>query len=118
MRDLHPVLTVDLHGYYNPTEVDGETFPHNPGLEYDLIMPFNEGRVIKQAAALEAAGYPSQIPRHDWCTDGWLPNAEGLCPDGNPPSQDTAQGFDDFGPSYTAVYGNLTGSTAPPGDGG
>jgi len=109
MRDLHPVLTVDQHGYYNPTEVDGETLPHNPGLEYDLIMPFNEGRVIEQKAALEAAGYPVQIPRHDWCSDGSLPPAGGLCPDGNPPSQDTAQGFDDFGPFYTAVYGNLTG---------
>ena len=109
MRDLHPVLTVDQHGYYNPTEVDGETLPHNPGLEYDLIMPFNEGRVQRQKAALNAAGYPVQIPRSDWCPDGEFPDENDLCSDGSTQSPKTAQGFDDYGPFYTAVYGNLTG---------
>jgi hypothetical protein len=109
MRDLHPVLTVDQHGYYNPTEVDGETLPHNPGLEYDLIMPFNEGRVQAQKAALAAAGYPSQIPRSDWCPDGDFPDENDICSDGSTQSPKTAQGFDDYGPFYTAVYGNLTG---------
>ena len=109
MRDLHPVLTVDQHGYYNPTEVDGETLPHNPGLEYDLIMPFNEGRVQAQKAALNAAGYPVQIPRSDWCSDGSYPGPGNPCPDGTMPNPKTAQGFDDYGPFYTAVYGNLTG---------
>jgi Zinc carboxypeptidase len=109
MRDLHPVLTVDMHGYYNPTEVDGETLPHNPGLEYDLIMPFNEGRVQRQKTALNAAGYPVQIPRSDWCPDGDFPDENDLCSDGSTQSPKTAQGFDDYGPFYTAVYGNLTG---------
>ncbi len=113
MRDLHPVLTVDQHGYYNPTEVDGETFPHSPGMEYDLIMPFNQGRVLRQKAALEELGYPVQIPRLDWCATGGLPDtADGLCPDGSAPNPSTAQGFDDFGPFYGATYGQLTGLDA------
>lgn len=113
MRDLHPVLTVDQHGYYNPTLVDGETFPHSPGMEYDLIMPFNQGRVLEQKAALEELGYPVQVPRLDWCSHGDLPDAEtGLCPDGSTPDESTAQGWDDFGPFYGATYGQLTGLDA------
>jgi Zinc carboxypeptidase len=108
MRDWLPVSMLDLHGYYNPTEVDGQTKPHNPGIDYDLYQPWNIDRVKAATDALHAAGYDTQVPVFDWCPDAEFPDP--LCVDGNPPSPKTAQGFDDWGPFYTPTYAQLSGA--------
>jgi hypothetical protein len=108
MRDWLPVSMLDLHGYYNPTEVDGQTKPHNPGIEYDLYQPWNIDRVHAVTDAMTAAGYETQVPVFDWCPDAEFPDP--LCVDGNPPSPKTAQGFDDWGPFYTPTYAQLSGA--------
>jgi Zinc carboxypeptidase len=108
MRDWLPVSMLDLHGYYNPTEVDGQTKPHNPGIEYDLYQPWNIDRVHAVTDAMDAAGYETQVPVFDWCPDAEFPDP--LCVDGNPPSPKTAQGFDDWGPFYTPTYAQLSGA--------
>jgi Zinc carboxypeptidase len=108
MRDWLPVSMLDLHGYYNPTEVDGQTKPHNPGIDYDLYQPWNIDRVRAATNALHAAGYDTQVPVFDWCPDAEFPDP--LCIDGNPPHPKTAQGFDDWGPFYTPTYAQLSGA--------
>jgi zinc carboxypeptidase len=108
MRDWLPVSMLDLHGYYDPTEVDGQTKPHNPGIDYDLYQPWNIDRVQAAVDAMDAAGYDTQVPVFDWCPDAEFPDP--LCIDGNPPGPKTAQGFDDWGPFYTPTYAQLSGA--------
>ena len=109
MRDLHPVLTVDQHGYYNPTEVDGETLPHNPGLEYDLIMPFNEGRVQRQKAALDRGRLPGADPAQRLVPGRLAGRGGAALPGRQHPEPEDGAGLRRLRPFYTAVYGNLTG---------
>ena len=45
-----------MHGYVNPTLIDGLTKPHNPGLEYDIFAYWNQLRVDANQAALAAVG--------------------------------------------------------------
>lgn len=65
LRWLAPVA-LDMHGYYNPTLVDGLTKPHNPGIEYDKFLYWNQRRLDANEAALEAIGRPIQRPVNDW----------------------------------------------------
>ena len=41
---LAPVMFA-MHGYVNPTLIDGLTKPHNPGLEYDIFANWNQRRL-------------------------------------------------------------------------
>ena len=50
---LAPVMLA-MHGYVNPTLIDGLTKPHNPGLEYDLFLNWNPPRLDANEAALAA----------------------------------------------------------------
>ena len=45
IREWFPIGTYDLHGYVEPTLVEGTTVPHNPGLEYDLWTKWNQPRM-------------------------------------------------------------------------
>ncbi len=96
-----------LHGYFNPTLIDGLTKPHNPGLEYDKFLYWNQGRLDANEAALEAIGRTIQRPVNDWNMD-----AEDTAPP--PTGPPFAEGWDDWGPFYTQTYGaffGLDGST-------
>ena len=55
-----------MHGYYNPTLVDGLTKPHNPGLEYDKFLYWNQRRLDANQAAIEAIGRTIQRPVNQW----------------------------------------------------
>ena len=53
-------------------------------------------------------------PINDWCSNGNPAPPSGICPDGNPPGPAVAEGWDDWGPFYTAMYAQhvgLNGST-------
>src|ERR687892_250722 len=82
-----------MHGYVNPTLVDGLTKPHNPGLEYDLFLYWNQRRLDANEAAVAAVGMDITRPVNDW-------NQAGV-PPGNPA---IAEGWDDWGPFYTQTY--------------
>jgi hypothetical protein len=94
------------HGYYNPTLVDGLTKPHNPGLEYDKFLYWNQRRLDANEEAIGVIGRTIQRPVNQWDERGISGTTNG-----NPA---VAQGWDDWGPFYTQTYAaffGLDGST-------
>jgi Zinc carboxypeptidase len=91
-----------MHGYVNPTLVDGLTKPHNPGLEYDVFLYWNQRRLDANEASLAAIGRPITRPVNQWNMDA----------DDTPPpptGPPFAEGWDDWGPFYTQTYGAFFG---------
>jgi Zinc carboxypeptidase len=85
-----------MHGYYNPTLIDGLTKPHNPGLEYDKFLYWNQRRLDANEAAMAAIGQEIQRPVNEWDSTG----TSGVTTGG--PA--VAEGWDDWGPFYTQTY--------------
>jgi hypothetical protein len=105
---------LDLHGYVTPTLIEATTKPHNPSIEYDLWLKWNQSRIDANEAAMNAIGQQVQRPINDWCSNASRPPASGICPDGSPPGPAVAEGWDDWGPFYTPMYSQhlgLNGST-------
>ncbi|HZG35643.1 MAG TPA: M14 family zinc carboxypeptidase [Gaiellaceae bacterium] len=107
-----------LHGYVNPTLIDALTKPHNPGLEYDIFLKWNQRRIDDNEARVNAipgnpgsTGFRITRPVNDWCPEGDEPNTPGgPCDDGvTMPGPATAEGWDDWGPFYTQTYISLLG---------
>jgi Zinc carboxypeptidase len=109
-----------LHGYVNPTLDDGLTKPHNPGMEYDIFLKWNQRRLDDNEARLTAVpgqpgsnGYGMQRPVNDWCS--WADHPmwgefDPFCDAANtPPGPAVAEGWDDWGPFYTQTYISLIG---------
>jgi hypothetical protein len=103
------LATVGLatHGYVDPTLVDGLTKPHNPGLEYDIFLKWNQPRLDANEAALTAlpssvpgGSYGIERPVNDYNSEG------GLTP---PVGPAYAESWDDWGPFYTQTYISLLG---------
>jgi hypothetical protein len=90
-----------MHGYYNPTLVDGLTKPHNPGLEYDKFLYWNQRRLDANQSAIEAIGRTIQRPVNQWDARGRSGTTNG-----NPA---VAEGWDDWGPFYSQTYGAFFG---------
>jgi Zinc carboxypeptidase len=114
MKKWLPPDMLDLHGYATPTLIEATTKPHNPSIEYDLWLKWNQARIDANEAALNAIGQQVQRPINDWCSNAARPPASGICPDGNPPGPAVAEGWDDWGPFYTPMYAQhlgLNGST-------
>jgi hypothetical protein len=95
---LAPVMLA-MHGYVNPTLVDGLTKPHNPGLEYDIFLNWNQRRLDANQAAYAAFGQGITRPVNQW-------NQNGGGSSGNPA---IAEGWDDWGPFYTQTYSAFFG---------
>ncbi len=109
MLDWLPPEMLDLHGYVTPTLIEATTKPHNPSIEYDLWLKWNQPRIDANEAALNAEGFAVQRPINDWCVDADLPPPSGICADGDPPGPGVAEGWDDWGPFYTAMYAQHIG---------
>ncbi|MGH2635618.1 MAG: M14 family zinc carboxypeptidase [Actinomycetota bacterium] len=90
-----------MHGYVNPTLIDGLTKPHNPGLEYDLFLKWNQPRLDANEAALADVGMGITRPVNEWNAD-----AEEAPP---PVGPAYAEGWDDWGPFYTQTYAAFFG---------
>jgi Zinc carboxypeptidase len=90
-----------MHGYYNPTLVDGLTKPHNPGLEYDKFLYWNQRRLDANEAAIGAIGRTIQRPVNQWDQRGVSGSKNG--------GPDVAEGWDDWGPFYSQTYGAFFG---------
>jgi hypothetical protein len=95
---LAPVMLA-LHGYVNPTLVDGQTKPHNFGLEYDIFLGWNQQRLDANQAALANVAMGITRPVNQW-------DASSGGTSGNPA---IAEGWDDWGPFYTQTYGAFLG---------
>ncbi|MGH3011464.1 MAG: M14 family zinc carboxypeptidase [Gaiellaceae bacterium] len=109
-----PVEVLDLHGYVTPTLIEATTKPHNPSIEYDLWLKWNQARIDANEAAMNAAGFDVTRPINDWCADGSIPEG-GICDDGTTRfGPQWAESWDDWGPFYTPMYAQhvgLDGST-------
>ncbi len=86
-----------MHGYVNPTLIDGLTKPHNPGLEYDLFLYWNQPRLDENETALAGVGMGITRPVNQWNMD-----ADDTAPP--PVGPPYAEGWDDWGPFYTQTY--------------
>ena len=112
-----PVEVLDLHGYVTPTLIEATTKPHNPSIEYDLWLKWNQSRIDFNQAAMAGVGLNVTRPINDWCEDGSDPDPPGtggVCADGTLPGPAVAESWDDWGPFYTPMYAQhvgLDGST-------
>src|ERR671919_1000254 len=95
-----PTEVLDLHGYHEPTLLEGTTVPHNPGLEYDLFLKWSQPRLDANQAAMAGEGFGITRPINNIPPE-WIPEGETL-----------PQGWDDWGPFYTGQYGQLRGLDA------
>ena len=117
MQKWLPVEVLDLHGYVTPTLIEATTKPHNPSIEYDLWLKWNQDRIDFNEVAMEAVGLNVTRPVNDWCEDGDDPDPAGeggICDDGTTPGPAVAESWDDWGPFYTPMYAQhigLDGST-------
>jgi hypothetical protein len=99
-REWLPTGAYDLHGYVTPTLVESATVPHNPGVEYDIWLKWNQPRSDANQAGLASEGFGITRPVNN-IPPRWIPEGETL-----------PQGWDDWGPFYTGQYGQLRGLDA------
>jgi hypothetical protein len=104
MKKWLPPEMLDMHGYVTPTLIEATTKPHNPSIEYDHWLKWNQPRIDANEAALNAIGQQITRPINDWCADGNPAPPSGICPDGSPPGPAVAEGWDDWGPFYGPMY--------------
>jgi hypothetical protein len=103
-RWLAPEM-IDMHGYLEPTLIEATTKPHNPSIEYDLWLKWNQPRIDYNEAALDAIGQDVQRPINEWCPEADPSPVDRSCPDtGATPGPDVAEGWDDWGPFYAPMY--------------
>ena len=101
---------LDQHGYVTPTLIEATTKPHNPGIDYDLFLKWNQARTGANRDALATEGLGVQRPVNDWCANADLPPiGSTVCADGRPPGPAVAEGWDDWGPFYGPMYNQLVG---------
>lgn len=114
IQKWQPPELLDLHGYVTPTLIEATTKPHNPSIEYDLWLKWNQARIDANEAAMNAQGFEVTRPINDWCADGSIP-VGGICDDGTTRiGPRWAESWDDWGPFYTPMYAQhvgLNGST-------
>ena len=84
MQEWLPPETLDLHGYVTPTLVEATTKPHNPGIDYDLWLKWNQSRIDANEAAMAAVNLGITRPINDWCSDGSVPPLHGAALPGRP----------------------------------
>ncbi|WP_449282739.1 M14 family zinc carboxypeptidase [Leucobacter sp.] len=111
---LQPIYTADFHGYTSVLQVEPTGPPHGSNYEYDLLIPHN----YALALAVEDHVTEKQIPGNTYLTEprGSVTNT--------PtdyikiPYRDTASGWDDFPPIFTAqispFYGALSATVEIP----
>ncbi len=102
-RWLAPEM-LDLHGYVTPTLIEATTKPHNPSIEYDLWLKWNQPRIDYNEAALAEIGQEVTRPINEWCPEADEAGPDGICDDGSTPGPDVAEGWDDWGPFYAPMY--------------
>ncbi|MFI7079521.1 M14 family zinc carboxypeptidase [Micromonospora sp. NPDC049903] len=73
--DTKPIITLDLHGYVNPTLLHPSTPPHNVNNEYDLFIKHALPNALGIERDLRALGHPetqrARIPFRDDAPGVW-----------------------------------------------
>ena len=60
-----------MHGYVNPTLIDGLTKPHNPGLEYDIFAQLEPAPTRRERGGLRGSRpEPVTVPVNDYGANG------------------------------------------------
>ncbi|MEK4429555.1 M14 family zinc carboxypeptidase [Paenibacillus sp. FSL M7-0802] len=92
-----PISFLDLHGFDKNFLIEPTTPPHNPNIEYDLLMD----NMVEQAKVMGEAGIANT--KYDYYH---IPYEEHRKTAENPKyvSKGTASGWDDASPAYTAVF--------------
>jgi Zinc carboxypeptidase len=103
MKKWLPPEMLDMHGYVEPMLVEATTKPHNPSIEYDLWLKWNQARIDYNQQAMDAIGQDITRPINQWCPES-EPNNDGTCDGGVTPGPDVAEGWDDWGPFYGPMY--------------
>jgi hypothetical protein len=99
IRKWLPITFTDLHGYVNPMLLEPTGLPHNPNLEYDLLIKWGLPLARYQTDTMEKmTGLTTQIP-YLWGT------AEDL-------TDSTNESWDDYGPYYTPQLAQEYGAVA------
>lgn len=111
---LQPVYTADFHGYTGVLQVEPTGPPHGSNYEYDLLIPHN----YALALAVEKHIVEKRIPGNTYLT-----GPRGTVTDTPTdyikiPYRDTASGWDDFPPIFTAqiapFYGAMSATVEIP----
>ena len=89
---------LDMHGYVTPTLIEATTKPHNPSIEYDLWLKWNQPRIDYNEAALNAIGQQVTRPINDWCADGNPAAGERHLPRRRPARPGRGRGLGRLGP--------------------
>ena len=79
IRRLPFIQTLDLHGYVSPTLLEGTTVPHNPGIEYDIWLKWNQPRLDANQARLASEGFGISRPVNN-ILDEWIPRRASAAP--------------------------------------
>ena len=113
-----PVEVLDLHGYVTPTLIEATTKPHNPSIEYDLWLKWNQPRIDANEAAMNASRASNVTrPINDWCADGEHPRPArrgGVCADGTGrPARQWPRAGTTGARSTRRCTHSTSGSTAP-----
>jgi Zinc carboxypeptidase len=103
---------LDMHGYVTPTLIEATTKPHNPSIEYDMWLKWNQPRIDYNEAALDAIDQDVTRPVNEWCPEADEAGLDGICDDGSTPGPDVAEGWDDWGPFYAPMYHQHVGLDA------
>ena len=73
--ETKPIITLDLHGYVNPTLLHPSTPPHNVNNEYDLYIKHGLPNALNIETGIAALGYPevtrARIPFRDDAPGVW-----------------------------------------------
>lgn len=111
---IQPIYTADFHGYTSVLQVEPTGPPHGSNYEYDLLIPHN----YALALAVEDHVTQKQIPGNTYLSGprGTITNTptEYI----KIPYRDTASGWDDYPPIFTAqispFYGALSATVEIP----
>ncbi|WNS46095.1 S-layer homology domain-containing protein [Paenibacillus sp. MMS20-IR301] len=92
-----PLSFLDLHGFDKNFLIEPATPPHDPNIEYDLLM----NSMLEQAKAMGEAGIANT--KYDYYHIPYEEHKKSVL-DPKYISKGTASGWDDASPAYTAVF--------------
>ncbi|WP_194408796.1 M14 family zinc carboxypeptidase [Microbacterium cremeum] len=103
---LQPLYAADFHGYTNVLQVEPCGPPHGENYEYDLFIPHGYALALRVETDVVAAAIPGNR-YYDRATGGTTTTNTGSI---KIPYRDTASGWDDYPPIFTAQYAAYHGA--------
>lgn len=107
-RAVQPLYAADFHGYTGVLQVEPAGPPHGENYEYDLFIPHGYAAARQVEDDVVAAGIAGNT-YYDPDTGGVVEGNTGFI---RIPYRDTASGWDDYPPVFTAQYLPLHGAVS------